>query len=148
MRPVGDIVDSTVAAYATQAQQYLETFRWCRRVVDAELAWAAAGVLAVFRIRIDPTREDIHDVVWVVTGDLPPAYLPYASKDTWQDAVRGYVDAMQRWVEAAKTGKKVSELIPVNLPPTPENAARLESRLVFIRAHILEVPAESLESDA
>jgi hypothetical protein len=147
MMPVDNIADPRVAELARQAGQFLNGFRWCRRVIEAELAWAAADTLGVFRMRIDPAREDIDEVVWVITGDLPPAYLAYQPQDTWQDAVRGYVDAMQRWVEAAKAGEKVSDLTPVNAAPTPENAARLESRLVFIRAHILAVPAESLESD-
>lgn len=147
MKPVDRIEDPRVAELARQAEQFLNGFRWCRRVLEADLAWAAAGVLGVFRMRIDPAREDIDAVVWVVTGDLPPAYLAYTPEDTWQDAIRGYVDEMHRWVEAAKAGRKVSDLIPVNVAPTPENAARLESRLVFLRTNILAVPAESLDSD-
>lgn len=148
MKPVSEIEDPKVAAFARQAERFLADFRWCRRVIEAEVAWAAAGLLGVFRVRIDPAREDIDEVVWVVTGDLPPAYLAYDPRETWQDALRSYVGEMQRWVEAAKAGKTVSRVIAVNVAPTPENAGRLESRLVFIRTHLLEVPAESLESDA
>jgi hypothetical protein len=148
MKPVSQIEDPKVAALAGQAEQFLAGFRWCRRILEADLAWAAAELLGVFRVRIDPAREDIDEVVWVVVGDLPPAYLAYDPRDTWQDALRGYVDEMHRWVEAANSGKSVSNLIHVNLPPTSENAERLESRLVFIRTHLVDVPEASLESDA
>jgi hypothetical protein len=148
MKPVASIEDPRVVELARRAEQFLAGLRWCRRVIEAELAWAAGDTLGVFRMRVDPAREDIADVVWVITGDLPPAYLTYEPHHTWQDAVRQYTDEMQRWVEAAKGGASVSHLLPVNVPPTPEYAARLESRLVFLRTHVLAVPAESLESDS
>jgi hypothetical protein len=147
MKPVGEIEDPSVAEFARRAEGFLTGFRWCTRIIGAELAWATAGVLGVFRMEIDPVRNDIDTVVWVVIGDLPPAYLAYEPADTWQDALRGYVDEMQRWVDAAKAAGKVSDLIPVNVAPPPANAARLESRLAFIRTQLLAVPAESLESD-
>jgi hypothetical protein len=147
MKPVQRIEDSQVAEYARQAQLFMGAFRWSGGVVEAELAWAAAGLLGVFRMRIAPSRDDIDDVVWVITGDLPPAYIAYDPQDTWQDALRGYVDEMQRWADAATAGQSVAALIPVNVDATAENAARLESRLAFIRTELLGVPAESLESD-
>ena len=147
MKPVQRIQDSQVAEYARQAQLFMGAFRWSGGVVEAELAWAAAGLLGVFRMRIAPSRDDIDEVVWVITGDLPPAYIAYDPQDTWQDALRGYVDEMQRWADAATAGQSVAELIPVNVDATAENAARLESRLAFIRTELLGVPAESLESD-
>lgn len=84
MKPVSQIEDPRVAALASQAEQFLGALRWCRRIVESELAWASAGLFGVFRIRIDPAREDIDPVVWVITGDLPPAYLAYDPHDTWQ----------------------------------------------------------------
>ena len=147
MKPIESIDDPGVAEFAKRAEQFLSGFRWCGRILGAELAWAAAGVLGVFRMRISPAQPSVDEIVWVVTGDLPPAYLAYEPQDTWQDALRGYVSEMQLWVDAAKGGEAVSDLIPVNIPPTPENAARLESRLAFIRSRLLAVPAESLESD-
>jgi hypothetical protein len=147
MKPVRDINNPSVAEFAKQAELFLRGFRWCRRIVEAELAWASAGILGVFRMRIEPAREDVDDMVWVVTGDLPPAYLAYEPDDTWQDALQGYVGEMQLWVDAAREGETASDLIPVNVAPNSENAGLLESRLTFIRTQLLSVPAESLESD-
>jgi len=39
---------------------------------------------------------------------------------------------MRGWVDAAKNGEPVDDLIPVNVPPTPEWAEELDSRLNFI----------------
>jgi len=52
--------------------------------------------------------------------------------------------AMQDWVEAAKAGRSVENLIPINVPPTPENAARIESRLRFLDKEILSKYADDL----
>ena len=40
-------------------------------------------------------------------------------------------------IDAAKTGRTVEGLIPVNVPPTPEYAKQLESRLTFLDKKIL-----------
>jgi len=86
-------------------------------------------------------------MVWVVVGDLPPAYLAHEVDDSWQDALRGYVEEMSVWVEAARSGSSLDDVIPVNVPPTPEYADMLASRLDFIRTRFVEVDPDSVASD-
>jgi hypothetical protein len=83
-----------------------------------------------------------------VVGDLPPAYIAYEEGDTWQDALRGYVEEMGLWVSAVRDGRSVKELIPVNVHPTATYAEQLNTRLDFIRTEFLDANAESLEGDA
>jgi hypothetical protein len=52
---------------------------------------------------------------------------------------------MQEWVDAARAGGSVADLIPVNVPPTVENAERLGRRLQFIDEEILSQYADDLE---
>jgi hypothetical protein len=49
------------------------------------------------------------------------------------------MEEMLKWVDVAKDGKSSKDVIPVNVPATPENAANLEKRLKFLREII--VPA-------
>ena len=110
------------------------------------LGFAVAGVLGVFLVDIVP-GEGADPTVWVIVGDVPPAYVVHEPGDSWQDALRGYVGEMRAWRDAAAKGADVAELIPVNVPPTPQYVAMLSSRLDFLEHNLLDVPAESIEGD-
>jgi len=44
---------------------------------------------------------------------------------------------MREWAEAAKTGKNVHDIIPVNVPATAKWGEELERRLAFIEEKVL-----------
>ncbi|WP_292509327.1 hypothetical protein [Mesorhizobium sp.] len=44
---------------------------------------------------------------------------------------------MEEWVEAARQGKSVGDLIPVNVPANPANAEMLDRRLKFLDEKVL-----------
>jgi hypothetical protein len=142
-----EIADPELQAYPKQAAAFVGGFAWCRAVTQCQLAFAVAGILGVFRVDLEP-GVGADPTVWVVVGDLPPAYLAFEPTDTWQDALDGYVSEMRVWVEAARTGGDVADLIPVNVPPTAEYAEQLVRRLDFIQRNLLDVEAESIEGDA
>lgn len=86
---------------------------------------------------LESLRGDVDHWVWVLVGDIPPAYITCEDAKTPYEAIDGYVGAMEEWVQAARDGASVAELIPVNVPATPANAALLDSRLKFIDEKIL-----------
>jgi len=140
--------DSTdVATLAAAAEHFLAEQRWCGSVLRVTPVFAIAGVLGVFRCSLIPSDPAADVMVWVVVGDLPPAYLVHEPGDSWQDALRGYVEEMGQWVAAARTGSSVEDFIPVNVPPTPEYADLLASRLTFIQTRLVEVDPDSAASD-
>jgi hypothetical protein len=83
--------------------------------------------------------------VWVIVGDVPPAYITVEDAPNPATALDAYIGAMQEWVDAARAGGSVADLIPVNVPPTVENAERLGRRLQFIDEEILSQYADDLE---
>jgi hypothetical protein len=48
--------------------------------------------------------------------------------------LREYIAEMSAWVKAARLDETSAPVIPVGIPATPENAAKLESRL-----HLLDL---------
>jgi hypothetical protein len=76
-------------------------------------------------------------MLWVVVGDLPPAYLVCDDAPTWQEALQSYCSEMTRWVEAVRAGTSLEDVIPVGSEPTLEHAAMLASRVEFIRGKIV-----------
>lgn len=57
------------------ARRFIERFKWCRRVGEIYIGQAIGAVVAVLLLRIEPTEQDVDEWLWVIVGDLPPAYL-------------------------------------------------------------------------
>jgi hypothetical protein len=124
---------------ASSAENYLSCFPWCGRIREMYFGDGYGGIVAVFLFHIEPSRDAVDDWIWVVYGDVPPAYLVTDVCKTPSQALEGYVEEMLKWVELAKQGRSSRDVIPVNVPATPENAANLETRLKLLQEVI--VPA-------
>jgi len=148
VKPASEIEHPEVRELAERAKHFVQNFAWCDTVTACSLGFAVAGVMGVFRVDLVPAHPEAEPTVWVVVGDLPPAYIAYEAGDTWQDALRGYLEEMGLWVSAVRDGRSVKELIPVNVQPTTTYAEQLNTRLAFIRTEFIDVNPESLEGDA
>jgi hypothetical protein len=138
-KTLGDSATDTrlLRRMATEAQKYMLSFRWCKRIRRGWFGWGVGGVCAVFLFEIVPESRKVDSKLWVIVGDLPPAYLVLDKSPTPMSALKNYVDLMQQWVEAARAGKSVDDCIPVNVAPTKPNATLLKRRLAFLRTRIL-----------
>jgi hypothetical protein len=121
----------------TEATNYLSAFQWCKRIVESFFGIGVGGIMAVFLFRIKPSSEHVDEWMWVIVGDLPPAYITVDSAPNPACALDAYIGAMEEWVEAADSGRPVDNLIPVNIAPTSENARKLQRRLKFLDEEIL-----------
>jgi hypothetical protein len=148
MLPIAEIRNGEVRDLADEAVRFLEGHSWCRSVRSGELAFAVAGVLGVFKIALEPARPGVPSVLWVVVGDLPPAYLVTDDAPDWQSALAAYVDEMKKWVAAVLDGASTADVIPVNVAPTAEHAEMLQGRLDFIQREFIATPADEIEGDA
>jgi hypothetical protein len=145
--PDESLRDNDLPELTQTAERFLAAQPWCARVRSVTPIFGISGVLGVFRCTLLPASPDADVMVWVIVGDLPPAYIVHEPGDGWQDALYGYVGEMRRWVEAVRAGESLDEIIPVNASPTTENAALLASRLDFIQKNLLDVDPDSVESD-
>lgn len=115
-----------------KAEAFLKSFAWCSDVKDSYFGLGAGGVVAVFLFHIAPAHDGVDDWLWVVVGDLPPAYLVTDESPSAVSALRAYIREMRQWTNAARLGRSVDGLIPVDAEPTLENAERLSKRLDFL----------------
>ncbi len=134
----GDSIGETMdlRGQSVTARRYLEQFRWCEEVVELYSGFQAAGVLGVFLARIVPRVETVDEWLWVVCGDVPPAYLVLDDAPDAMSALALYIDMMSRWVEAMLNGSQTDDLIPVNAPATLANAMSLRARLEVLRRFV------------
>lgn len=122
-----------------EAKAFVSNFRWSRSIVESFVSEVAiGGVVAVFLLRIEPASPEVDAQLWVIVGDLPPAYLVTDQAPNGEAALRLYIGEMRRWVDAVKNHLELENVIPVEARPTAENADALEKRLDYIEYHILD----------
>jgi hypothetical protein len=96
------------------------------------------GIFAIFLFEVEDSAASENQLYWVITGDIPPAYLSLEEEiENPAEALVAYIEWMEAWVDAARNGESVDELMPVNVEPTPENAGRLETRLRYLKENFL-----------
>lgn len=121
-----------------EAKTYIQSFDWCLSVEEAYLGIGLPGIIAIFLFNIRPSRSEIDEWLWIVVGDMPPAYLSVIDSPNPASALDSYIGAMEDWVKAVREGDSVDHLIPVNVPPELEWANKLDSRIKFLDEKILQ----------
>lgn len=120
-----------------EARSFISFYDWVSSIRTEFLGAEVDGILYAFLFEIVPARSDVDQWIWVIVGDIPPAYITCEDAQNPYEAVDAYVGAMEEWVNAAQDGKSVANLIPVNVPASPANAVMLNRRLKFIDERIL-----------
>lgn len=121
-----------------EALAFIRGFSWCDAVLELYEGIADPDILGVFLARIRPARPGVDEWLWIVVGDLPPAYLVIDRAPNPACALDGYIGLMREWVKAVERGAPVDDLIPVNVPPTREYAKMLDGRLRVLAEFLRE----------
>jgi hypothetical protein len=117
---------------AERAKEYLTSFGWCQSISEMYFGDGIGKIIGLFLCRIAPAAMDVDEWLWVVVGDVPPAYLVTDECKNPAQAIDAYVEEMNKWIELAAQGKSSKEVIPVNVPATPESAEQLRVRLEML----------------
>jgi hypothetical protein len=136
---VGDDEEDTVLLreMSIEAEKFLRSHKWCKDIKSLYFGGGVGGIIAVFLAEIDPPPDAADKFLWVIVGDIPPAYLVTDRAKDCVSAARVYVEEMRRWVECAQNGEALDKCIPVNIAPKPENIRNLYTRLDFIDGTII-----------
>jgi len=126
-----------VRAMSERAQAFLSSFAWCESIEEFYFGDGIGNIFAAFFARIKPSRPSVDEYLWVVVGDVPPAYLVTDHCHTPKEAICAYIEEMRKWVAAARLGQNPRDVIPVNAPATPESAEALNRRLDTLEYEIL-----------
>ncbi len=149
----GDEIDTDLLReMAKDALSYVSSFTWCEEVLDSYFGGGFGGIFAIFFLHIRPSRPEVDSWIWIMLGDVPPAYLPFTDCTSPSEAFRLYLTGMSNWVEMARegrTGTPDEGVPPVNVPATPEWAERLNQKLYGLTLtvkHLFDEPTEAEES--
>jgi hypothetical protein len=123
--------------YLNDSITFLNQHIWHEGFTNIYAGLVVEGIVGIYLFEIIHSRDDVDDFVWVITGDIPPAYITCEDAPNPACALDGYIGAMREWVKAVKSDQDIENLIPVNVPPTKVWAEKLENRLNFLDEKIL-----------
>src|SRR5579863_4006108 len=95
-RMAGDDEEDTalLREMAERAENFLKSFSWCLAIRESFFGAGIGKIIAVFLFRISPLQSDVDEWLWVVVGDVPPAYLVTDHCKTPSEAIEGYIAEM------------------------------------------------------
>ena len=123
-----------VKQLAKEARNYLQSFSWCLTIKTGWLAYSCGYIVGLFYFEIVPDISkgaDSH--VWVIVGDLPPAYIDILNAPSAHRALELYIHLMEEWASKVNNGDDISDCYPVNAPATQEYANMLTSRMNLLK---------------
>jgi hypothetical protein len=130
--------DKNLYSFSIEAKNYLLRHQWCKRILSGWLAVYWEGILGVFLFEIEPAGSGVDQFVWIVVGDIPPAYIDVESGTDPRSALESYVIIMRDWVEAVLDGESIKYCYPVEVPASKEYAEMLQNRLDLLDTLIIE----------
>lgn len=142
--------EDSLYEFARVAEGFLTSHPWCRELVSGYLGYGWDGILGIFFFEIVPAKENVDRQLWVITGDVPPAYLVSDNAKKPSEALRAYVHEMRLWVNAVKAGQPIDDFMPVyyqnstnRVPPSIDFAEMLDGRLDFIEQQLIPEAEEN-----
>jgi hypothetical protein len=145
--PVGEDIDyeskaelERLAWLRHEAERFLQGLRWTPPIAELTLAFGVAPIAALFLARFARGIEGQGNgdtEVWVMVGDLPPAYFVVDDCHRPADALEVYCDLMEDWADNVIAAADLSASYPVAVEPTIEHAHMLKGRIEFIREELI-----------
>ena len=127
-----------VCVLLKEAQKYLLGFKWCNEIEKGWLVENFGYILNIYLFKILPDKKTCFDeYIWIVVGDIPPAYIDIISAKNAYEALETYIIVMQEWVNNVYQCKSVDDCFPINVPPHKEYADMLNSRLKSLERDFL-----------
>lgn len=126
-----------------EAYSYLLSFPWCLSINKGWLAYSCGYVIGLFYFEIVPdVAKGADSHVWVIVGDLPPAYIDVLRAPSARSALDLYIGLMDEWASKVNNGEDISDCYPVNVPATKEYADMLTTRMNLLKEDHLPLLAE------
>ena len=138
--------EAELAVLEEQARNYVGSFPWSPPIQEMLLAYGVGYIFALFLVRFtEPIRwhgqEDAE--LWIVVGDLPPAYFATDDSPNRAEAMETYCVFMEDWADRILDGDDLEGAYPIRAAPSEEHARMLKSRIEFIREKFIPEVQES-----
>jgi hypothetical protein len=123
-----------------EATEYLNGFKWCKKIKEKYLYYNLGSTLCVFLFDIEnkQSKEKGDSLLWVIVGDLPSMYLDTFNVKTLKEALETYIDLANDWADKIITKQQMENCFPFEVKPTIKLAKALKSRVKFIKNNLMK----------
>lgn len=128
--------DIKLEEFCNQGRNYIKRFTWCEGVNKSWLAYYLEGIFATNIFEVSSSNPNVDKYIWVLTGDLPPAYVDIKSASYPLEVLSAYIEIMQDWVDNIKEEGNVEECYPVEVEANLYHADMLDYRLKLLREYL------------
>jgi len=135
----GETTEDTklLRAMLHKAEEFMRSYKWCPEISQRYLGFGVGGIVAVFLFRFREKIANTDDLLWVIVGDLPSAYVVVDRAPDARAALAIYCDLMAAWAGAILQHTPLDAVFPVKAEATEQNARQMESRIDFLKTEII-----------
>lgn len=127
-------IGAFVASAAVTAADYLGGHAWGAGFRGMWFGGGVAGLAGAFLVRLArPVGAEHDELLWVVAGHVPTAYMVTDRVPSAREALAVYCGLIGDWVAACCAGGSRSEVFPVRWSDDAPSLAVLEQQLAAIR---------------
>ncbi|MGL6194199.1 MAG: hypothetical protein ACRC2T_05190 [Thermoguttaceae bacterium] len=119
------------------ARDFITSHKWCPEIKYEYFGGGIGGIIAVFLFQFSSSINDQDEWLWVIEGDVPPAYLVVDSANNPCKALDLYCSTMESWSHCVLSGSSTDNEFPVKALPSAENANMLLNRVNFLRKEVI-----------
>jgi hypothetical protein len=123
-------------SYVDEACMWLSGYTWCTEIRERLFGVGVGGVIAVFLIEVVVKSVDL-EWLWVVVGDLPPAYFARSHAGSPCEALLFYCNLVEQWADAVGREPSGRDLFRFRVDATAEVAAMLTSKVETLRRIVI-----------
>jgi hypothetical protein len=123
-----------ILSMKNEAVEFICNQSWGRMPDQCYFACGVGEIYSIWLFDYDIPVSNEYKTLWVIVGDIPPAYMVPDEISNCEDVLRCYVRLMRDWVKSVLNGDSLLDCVPVNAVPNVENAKLLSSRLDFLES--------------
>lgn len=134
-------------SFLRRVEAFMIENQFCQKIRKGWLAFGVPGILGIFYLELIPAQTFIKDELWVIVGDIPPAFIYTDECPNAFAALQKYLNELALWIDAVRKDESVEGLLPVDAPPIPKFADMLAQRVTFIGNEIMRDYQQELENN-
>jgi len=120
-----------------ESHRYLSSHPWCQNITNGWLFTNLGEVLCIFLYQIENSQSPTDNLIWVIVGDLPPAYIDSKEIGNTRKVVEVYIYLVKDWIEHAENARNMEQCYPLLSGWTEEHVEMLKVRADLLEKSIL-----------
>lgn len=126
-----------VVPLINESKIYLASQKWCGEIYEGWLFTNIGYALCIFLYRIDKLQSSEDNLVWIVVGDIPPAYLDTYNVESTKEVIENYIELVEDWIENAESGNSFEDCFPFKSDTPEESITMLKTRIQLLKNSFL-----------